>query len=175
MIPDKKKTSIRANNTEEKNKASDNKATEEDKSNKDKLSNDTVIRILALLVFTVLLFFLGVRYYEYRNRELISDFYENTAVFNTSEYTTAKLCVNINTAGIPELSQLPGIGNTKAQAIIDYREQNGYFIEIDDLKNVKGIGEEVFNMLKDFITADVIQETSDTADQTETNYQEGIH
>jgi competence protein ComEA len=59
--------------------------------------------------------------------------------------------VNINTATIQELTSLPGIGTAKATTIITYRESNGYFITIDDLKKVSGIGEELFNKIKSFI------------------------
>ncbi|TQQ48989.1 ComEA family DNA-binding protein [Vibrio cholerae] len=52
------------------------------------------------------------------------------------------ITVNINTASAEELATLlKGIGLKKAQAIVDYREANGPFSNIDDLTNVKGIGE----------------------------------
>ncbi|AVV82873.1 competence protein ComEA [Shewanella putrefaciens] len=50
------------------------------------------------------------------------------------------LTVNINTASVEELQELKGIGAAKAQAIVDYRTQNGKFNAIDDLANVSGIG-----------------------------------
>lgn len=59
--------------------------------------------------------------------------------------------VNINTATVQELTTLPGIGTAKATTIIAYRESNGYFITIDDLKKVSGIGNELFNKVKAFI------------------------
>jgi competence protein ComEA len=59
--------------------------------------------------------------------------------------------VNINTATAEELDALPGIGPTKAQAIIDYRNQNGPFKSIEDIENVKGIKEGEFGKIKDMI------------------------
>lgn len=62
-----------------------------------------------------------------------------------------KLMVNINTANAIELSKLPGIGNSTALKIINYRNENGKFNTIDDIKNVSGIGENKFNKIKDNI------------------------
>ena len=59
--------------------------------------------------------------------------------------------VNINTENKEKLETLPGIGETTAQKIIEYREQNGKFKTIEDLKNVSGIGDAKFNSLKDKI------------------------
>ena len=60
--------------------------------------------------------------------------------------------VNINTANKEKLETLPGIGETNAKKIIDYREENGKFKSIEDIKNVSGIGDAKFNSLKDKIT-----------------------
>ncbi|MEJ5256863.1 MAG: ComEA family DNA-binding protein [Fervidobacterium sp.] len=60
--------------------------------------------------------------------------------------------ININTAGIEELQKLPGIGPAKAQEIINYRTKNGPFRSIDEIMNVKGIGEKTFEKMKDMIT-----------------------
>lgn len=62
-----------------------------------------------------------------------------------------KLMVNINTANTIELSKLPGIGNSTALKIIHYRNENGNFNTIEDLKNVSGIGDSKFNKIKDNI------------------------
>ena len=56
--------------------------------------------------------------------------------------------VNINTASSSELEALPGIGPAKAKAIVDYRQQHGAFKSVEELKNVKGIGEGIFSKLK---------------------------
>ena len=59
--------------------------------------------------------------------------------------------VNINTAKQTELETLPGIGPSTAQKIIDYRTKNGKFESIEDIQNVKGIGEGKFEEIKDSI------------------------
>jgi len=60
--------------------------------------------------------------------------------------------ININTASVTELDSLSGIGPTYAQRIIDYRNSNGGFKSIDEIKNVKGIGDKTFDKFKDRIT-----------------------
>jgi comEA protein len=60
--------------------------------------------------------------------------------------------VNINTADAAALETLPGIGPAKAKAVIDYREKNGAFKTIDDLKNVSGIGDKTLEGLRDKVT-----------------------
>lgn len=60
--------------------------------------------------------------------------------------------VNINTASKDELMTIPGIGESKADTIIKYREENGNFKSIEDIKNVSGIGESLFEKIKDYIT-----------------------
>ena len=55
--------------------------------------------------------------------------------------------ININTATEAELQTLSGIGPSKAKAIVEYRKQNGNFKTTADIKNVKGIGDGIFNKI----------------------------
>ena len=60
--------------------------------------------------------------------------------------------VNINTASVEELMQLPGIGEAKAKMILDYRTQNGAFQKVEDIMKISGIKEGVYNKIKENIT-----------------------
>jgi competence protein ComEA len=60
--------------------------------------------------------------------------------------------VNLNTATATQIATLPGIGEKAAERIIEYREKNGGFKKIEELMNVKGIGEKSFLKLKPLIT-----------------------
>ena len=60
--------------------------------------------------------------------------------------------IDINRADTWLLDALPGVGPGRAQAIIDYRNQNGPFHKIEDLLNIEGIGESTLNRMRDFIT-----------------------
>ena len=60
--------------------------------------------------------------------------------------------ININTANVSELKQITGIGESTANKIIDYRQNVGKFKKIEDIKEVKGIGESKFESLKNKIT-----------------------
>ena len=63
-----------------------------------------------------------------------------------------KKLVSINSAGIEELTTLPGIGKTTAQKIIDYRKEKGSFLSLEELMNVKGIGKSKYEKIKGSIT-----------------------
>jgi competence protein ComEA len=56
--------------------------------------------------------------------------------------------INVNTASLAQLALLPGVGKKKAAAIMEYRTKNGNFKSVDDLVNVKGIGQKMLQKLK---------------------------
>ena len=77
----------------------------------------------------------------------------------TSSRSTAKPAVtgpvNINTASVTELQTLPGIGAKTAERIVEYRQKNGPFKKIEDVMNVRGLGEKNFLKLKEQLTVGV--------------------
>lgn len=75
---------------------------------------------------------------------------ESGVILNNSNETSD--LININTADVQKLQCITGIGEVKAQSIIEYRESNGGFKSIDELKNVSGIGDKTFEKIKDQIT-----------------------
>ena len=60
--------------------------------------------------------------------------------------------VDLNTASVERLTELPGIGEALARRIVEYRQQAGPFQSIEDVMNVKGIGEKKFSKFQDQIT-----------------------
>lgn len=60
--------------------------------------------------------------------------------------------ININTASLEQLMTLSGIGESKAKSIISYREENGNFKAIEDITKVSGIGQALYEKIKDYIT-----------------------
>lgn len=60
--------------------------------------------------------------------------------------------ININTASVAELQTIPGVGESTANSIVEYRTKTGKFMSIDDIKNVSGIGESKFEKMQDYIS-----------------------
>lgn len=71
---------------------------------------------------------------------------------STPNIDLESLKININTASIDELDTLPGIGPEKAKAIVDFRDNFGKYVSIDDLLYVPGIGQSLFDQIRDKIT-----------------------
>ncbi len=86
--------------------------------------------------------------YDENTSEYISDDAGNNVLDDSSNNSV----ININSADKKVLESLPGIGSSIANRIIEYRAQNGSFKSIDEIMNIPGIGENKFNIIKDFIS-----------------------
>ena len=91
------------------------------------------------------------------DKEILFPDIKNDAVIETTNDSTEEdnveiSIVNINTASIEELDKLPGIGPSKAQNIIDYRNINGNFGSVEEILNVNGIGTAIYEQIKAYIT-----------------------
>lgn len=71
-----------------------------------------------------------------------------------SSESTCSFPININTADVSQLCNIPGIGESKARAIIEYREANGRFEYAADITNVSGIGEATYGKIAEYICTD---------------------
>ena len=93
---------------------------------------------------------------ELSNHELIIIYNINDEDRDNTNYalendTESNNIININTATESELQSIPGVGEVKAKSIIIYREKNGGFKKIEEIKSVDGIGEKTFEKIKEFI------------------------
>ena len=135
--------------------AEKNEETPEEEPKPEKLSYRASTVGLAALVFILLAFFLGMRWIERR---------AETAALPPETVTAGEAAggaaerampdgdgLNINTASKEELMELPGIGKKKAQAIVDYRNEYGAFLDIEEIMEVDGVGEGIFEKIKDLI------------------------
>lgn len=103
-------------------------------------------RYYVLIVIAVLVFYIMLRDISPTSSfEII----KNSAV--TEAVTEDSTLININTAGISELSTLRGIGEKTAQKIIDYRETHGAFEVIEDIMKIPGVGNGKFDEIKENI------------------------
>lgn len=70
------------------------------------------------------------------------------------DFPVEKIKVNINEAEAVDFMKLDGVGRSLAERIMDYRAKEGHFSSIEDIKKVKGIGDKLFNKIKDDITVE---------------------
>ncbi|MEE1031731.1 MAG: helix-hairpin-helix domain-containing protein [Ruminococcus sp.] len=95
----------------------------------------------------------GQKIYVYTKQEAKDIALTSTQGLEVSESAAASDGkVNINKAGKADLMTLPGVGETRAEAILTYRQENGSFSSIEELMNVEGIKEKTYEKLKDKIT-----------------------
>lgn len=75
------------------------------------------------------------------------------AIAEQEQGATSKQTINLNTATLDQLTSLPGVGPKTAERIIEYRTKSGGFKKIEELMNVKGIGEKSFLKIKPLVSA----------------------
>lgn len=73
-------------------------------------------------------------------------------ITDISSNTTEQSKINLNTATTEELLTLPGIGESKANSIVQYRQENGKFSSIEEIKNITGIKDGVYSKIEAYIT-----------------------
>jgi len=84
----------------------------------------------------------------------LSSMVEDAMVIHVRPYETiASTLININTATVSDLMMLPGFGAVRSQDVVDHRNTNGPFRKIEDIIQVKGIGEATFEQIKELIFA----------------------
>ena len=87
-----------------------------------------------------------------RRRNCIGRFEKQECRTRETEEENEK--ININEASVDELQDIPGIGEVRAQAIADYREESGGFKSIEDIQEVPGIKGKTFEKIADYITVE---------------------
>ena len=100
-------------------------------------------------------------------KEITNDVIEEATVAETA--VEVVFPININTASLEELQKITGIKQAKAQLIIDYRNANGLFYYIEDIKKVSGIGDATFEKMKDQITVGNVTPPSGGGSGSQTN------
>ena len=85
-----------------------------------------------------------------KDKEIIEE--KNKEIIQSNNEESTSTLISINKATKDQLMSLPGIGESKAISIIKYREEQGLFNSIEDIKNVSGIGDSLFDKIKDYIT-----------------------
>lgn len=133
----------------------------------DEITKDTQIRLLSALVLLLFLFLLSTKLIE----QIKADTFEEFAAFSTTyeeiedEPNTVSddEKIDINSNDIFELTKIPGIGTAKAQAIIEYRKENGDFDYLEEIKYVKGIGDKIFEGMKNYIYIASEEASSETS------------
>ncbi len=106
-----------------------------------------------LVCALVVALLIGGAYYSSRASESAPKTVYSTSLDEAKVEAQTPLLVNINTADTKELDELPGVGPSTAENIIEHRRHNGSFRSVDDLEEVKGIGPKTLEKIKPFAKA----------------------
>lgn len=105
-----------------------------------------------LISALVVLVLAGGAYYSSRASESAPKVVYSTSLDEAKAEAQTPLLVNINTAEAKDLDELPGVGPSTAENIIEHRRHSGKFKSVDDLEDVKGIGPKTLEKIKPFAT-----------------------
>ena len=112
-------------------------------------------KVSIVILIIILIFATGVvdlLYFRQNNNTFLSDLQKSHSTdTNSNDPISKDGKLNINTASAEELTMLNGIGEAIASRIVAYRTENGYFNSIDEIINVKGIGQAKFEEIQNFI------------------------
>lgn len=84
--------------------------------------------------------------------EITKEILDHESIILEGEITEEKDKINLNKANLEQLLKVPGIGETKAKSIIEYRNQNGEFHSVEELKEISGIKDGTYEKIKDYFT-----------------------
>lgn len=104
-----------------------------------------------VIIFLILCAAIGTGVSFYKNTHLAQVQVVPSAI-TKSAYIKSK--ININTANPQELASLPGIGPSLAEKIVNFRQENGFFILPEDITKVAGIGKAKYEAIKDLVTTE---------------------
>jgi len=102
-------------------------------------------KLIILVITTILIAGLIVRYYQ---KQSVSVDLIESSYTQDSDHSEISKRININEADEAALIELKGVGPSLAKRIVDYRTENGRFGSVEELKEVKGIGEKLLNRVR---------------------------
>ncbi len=103
-----------------------------------------------LVSILIVSFLFGGAFYASRGTEKTPEVVYSASLEDIRSEANQPLKVNLNSADVDELDELPGVGPSTAQKILDYRKSNGMFRTVDDLEEVSGIGPKTLEKIKPF-------------------------
>jgi len=109
-------------------------------------------KFILLALLTILLF--GIAFGLYQKRAVHIDVKPDNFTYFVQDPSAETLKININGSDAAELMKLKGVGKVLAGRIVEYRSTNGSFKEVEELKKVKGLGQKLYEKIKDKVSVD---------------------